>query len=171
MSKATFRRLAHYVRPYRGVFYLNLLFTLLATVSQLLGPKFIQLGIDKYLAQVKNAPAAMRGILLISTIYFGNLILGWLLSIAQVKSAIRVGQQAMNDLRLAVFEHIQRLSLSFFDQTHQGRIISRADSDIDSLDRILTWGANQLIASAFTFLGVVVLMLQYDWRLCLAMCG
>ncbi|HEV8541240.1 MAG TPA: ABC transporter ATP-binding protein [Verrucomicrobiae bacterium] len=170
MSKATFRRLAHYVRPYRGVFYLNLLFTLLATVSQLLGPKFIQLGIDKYLAQVKNAPAAMRGILLISTIYFGNLILGWLLSIAQVKSAIRVGQQAMNDLRLAVFEHIQRLSLSFFDQTHQGRIISRADSDIDSLDRILTWGANQLIASAFTFLGVVVLMLQYDWRLCLAIC-
>ena len=49
-----------------------------------------------------------------------------------------------------------------------GRIISRADSDIDSLDRILTWGANQLIASAFTFLGVVILMLQYDWRLCLA---
>jgi ABC-type multidrug transport system fused ATPase/permease subunit len=71
-------------------------------------------------------------------------------------------------MRLAVFEHIQRLSLSFFDRTHQGRIISRADSDIDSLDRILTWGANQLIASAFTFLGVIVLMVQYDWRLCLA---
>jgi ATP-binding cassette subfamily B protein len=94
--------------------------------------------------------------------------LGWFLSVAQVKSAMLVGQRAMNDMRLAVFEHIQRLSLSFFDQTHQGRIISRADSDVDSLDRILTWGANQMIASAFTFVGVVVLMLQYDWRLCLA---
>jgi ABC-type multidrug transport system fused ATPase/permease subunit len=111
---------------------------------------------------------AMRGIFVISVIYLGNLLLGWFLSVAQVKSAMRVGQRAMNDLRLAVFEHIQRLSLSFFDQTHQGRIISRADTDIDSLDRILTWGANQMIASLFTFVGVVMLMLQYDWRLCLA---
>ena len=74
----------------------------------------------------------------------------------------------MNDLRLAVFEHIQRLSLNYFDKTHQGRIISRADTDIDSLDRILTWGANQLLASALTLFGVVALMVQYDWRLCLA---
>jgi len=168
MSKAIFLRLAAYIRPYRGIFALNLLFTLLATVSQLLGPKFIQIGIDRYLADLKAADQAFRGIVIISAIFLANLLIGWALSVAQVKSAIRVGQQAMNDLRLAVFEHIQRLSLGFFDRTHQGRIISRADSDIDSLDRILTWGANQLIASGFTFLGVTVLMLQYDWRLWLA---
>jgi ATP-binding cassette subfamily B multidrug efflux pump len=168
MTKAIFLRLVQYVRPYRTTFFLNLFFTLLATVSQLLGPKFIQLGIDRYLANFTSMQVAMRGIFVISVIYLGNLLLGWLLSVLQVKSAIRVGQQAMNDMRLAVFEHIQRLSLSFFDRTHQGRIISRADTDIDALDRILTWGANQLIASAFTFLGVIVLMLQYNWRLCLA---
>jgi ABC-type multidrug transport system fused ATPase/permease subunit len=168
MTKAIFLRLAKYVGPYQRIFFLNLLFTLLATVSQLLGPKFIQLGIDRYLANFTSMQVAMRGILVISVIYLGNLLLGWLLSVLQIKSAIRVGQQAMNDMRLAVFEHIQRLSLSFFDRTHQGRIISRADTDIDALDRILTWGANQLIASAFTFFGVIVLMAQYDWRLCLA---
>ena len=168
MSKDLLRRLTGYIRPYKATFFLNLVLTLLATISQLLGPKFIQVGIDKYLAEVRSTDLAMRGIFLISLIYLGNLLLGWFLSVAQVKSAMRVGQRAMNDLRLAVFEHIQRLSLSFFDQTHQGRIISRADSDIDSLDRILTWGANQMIASLFTFCGVVILMLQYDWRLCLA---
>ena len=168
MSRALLSRLVGYIRPYKRTFYLNLLFTLLATISQLLGPKFIQIGIDRYLAQFTNAQLAMRGILIVSAIYLANLFLGWFLSVAQVKSAMRVGQAAMNDMRLAVFEHIQRLSLSFFDQTHQGRIISRADSDIDSLDRILTWGANQMIASAFTFAGVVILMLQYDWHLCLA---
>jgi ABC-type multidrug transport system fused ATPase/permease subunit len=168
MTKATFFRLIQYVRPYRGILALNLIFTLLATVSQLLGPKLIQLGIDRYLANFTTIQVAMRGIFFISLIYLGNLLLGWFLSVVQVKSAIRVGQQAMNDMRLAVFEHIQRLSLSFFDRTHQGRIISRADTDIDALDRILTWGANQMMASAFTFLGVIVLMLQYDWRLCLA---
>lgn len=168
MTKRTFLRLASYVRPYRRVFLLNLLFTLLATVSQLLGPKFIQLGIDRYLSNFTSMQAAMQGILMVSGLYFVNLLAGWALSVAQVKSAISVGQNAMNDLRLAVFKHIQELSLSFFDRTHQGRIISRADTDIDSLDRILTWGANQMIASAFTFVGVVILMVQYDWRLCLA---
>ncbi|PYM15402.1 MAG: ABC transporter ATP-binding protein [Verrucomicrobia bacterium] len=168
LSKATFLRLLGYVRPYRRIFRLNLLFTLLATASQLVGPKFIQIGIDRYLIRFSSAQTAFHGILAVSLIYLGNLLVGWFLSAAQVKSAIAVGQGAMNDLRLAVFEHIQRLSLNYFDKTHQGRIISRADTDIDSLDRILTWGANQLLASALTLLGVVVLMLQYDWRLCLA---
>ena len=168
MSKVTFLRLLSYVRPYRRLFQLNLLLTLLATVSQLLGPKFIQIGIDRYLTNFANAQAASRGILMVSAIYLANLLLGWFLSVAQVKSAIAVGQGAMNDLRLAVFEHIQRLSLNYFDKTHQGRIISRADSDIDSLDRVLTWGANQLLASALTLLGVMVILLQYDKRLCLA---
>jgi ATP-binding cassette subfamily B multidrug efflux pump len=168
MSKATFLRLLSYVRPYQRLFQLNLLLTLLATLSQLLGPKFIQIGIDRYLTNFASAQAAFRGILVVSAIYLANLLLGWFLSVAQVKSAIAVGQGAMNDLRLAVFEHIQRLSLNYFDKTHQGRIISRADSDIDSLDRVLSWGANQLLASALTLVGVVVLMLQYDRRLCLA---
>jgi ABC-type multidrug transport system fused ATPase/permease subunit len=88
--------------------------------------------------------------------------------VVQVKSALKAGQSAMNDLRLAVFQHIQKLSLNYFDQTHQGRIISRADSDIDSLDRLLTWGASQLLASMVTLLGVFLLMLQFDWLLCLA---
>jgi ABC-type multidrug transport system fused ATPase/permease subunit len=110
----------------------------------------------------------MRGILIISALCLGNLLAGWGLSILQVKTAIAIGQGAMNDLRQAVFEHIQRLSLNYFDKTHQGRIISRADTDIDSLDRIMTWGANQLLSSLITLIGVLALMLQYDWRLCLA---
>src|SRR5436190_15796675 len=168
MSANTFLRLMSYVRPYKRTFALNLAFTILATLSQLLGPKFIQVGIDKYLTNFTTAKAAMTGILVISVIYLVNLMLNWILSAVQVKSAIAIGHGAMNDLREAVFEHIQRLSLNFFDKTHQGRIINRADSDIDSLDRIMTWGANQMLASILTLIGVIVLMVQYDWRLCLA---
>ena len=168
MSAGTFRRLAGYVRPYRRLFAINLVFTLLATISQLLGPKFIQIGIDRYLTSFTTAQAAMTGIFWISAIYLTNLLIGWGLSAVQVKSAIAIGQGAMNDLRQAVFEHIQRLSLNFFDKTHQGRIITRADSDIESLDRIMTWGANQMLASMLTLIGVITLMVQYDWRLCLA---
>jgi ABC-type multidrug transport system fused ATPase/permease subunit len=168
MSAGTFRRLMSYIRPYRRLFAVNLLLTILATISQLLGPKFIQIGIDRYLTNFTAAEAAMSGIFLISVIYLVNLLFNWVLSAAQVKGAIAIGHGAMNDLRQAVFEHIQRLSLNYFDRTHQGRIISRADSDIESLDRIMTWGANQMLASVLTLAGVVTLMVQYDWRLCLA---
>ncbi len=168
MSAGTFLRLMRCLRPYRRMLVLNLVFTALATISQLLGPKFIQIGIDRYLTNFTTAQAAMAGIALVSVIYFVNLVLNWVLSAVQVKSAIAIGQGAMNDLRQGVFEHIQRLSLNYFDKTHQGRIINRADTDIDSLDRIMTWGANQLLASVLTLAGVIVLMLQYDWRLCLA---
>jgi ATP-binding cassette subfamily B protein len=168
MSKQTFLRLARTLVPYKRMFWLNLAFTLGATASQLLGPKFIQLGIDRYLVRSSPARLAADGILMVSALYLFNLLLGWWLSAGQVRSAIAVGQRAMNDLRLEVFEHIQRLSLNYFDRTHHGRILARADTDIDSLDRVLTWGANQLMGSVLTLVGVVVLMLQYDWRLCLA---
>jgi ATP-binding cassette, subfamily B, multidrug efflux pump len=171
MSRATFRRLFLYVRPYRRVFAWNLVLTVLATLSQLLGPRFIQVGIDRFLTEVSSATAASRGILLVSAIYLGNLLLGWGLSVVQVKTAITIGQGAMNDLREAVFAHIQQLSLNYFDRTHQGRIINRADSDIDALDRVLTWGANQMLASLLTLAGALALMVHYDWRLSLAVSG
>ncbi|MDB6053666.1 MAG: multidrug transporter ATP-binding protein [Verrucomicrobiales bacterium] len=168
ISKRTFRRLFAYTLPYKRIVWLNLFLTIGSVISQLLGPKLIQYGIDHFLSGASNLSEARKGILLVSAIYLLNLLVGWFLSVVQVKSAIKVGQGAMNDIRLRVFEHIQKLSLNYFDKTHQGRIISRADSDVDSLDRVMTWGANQLLASLLTLVGVLAVLLRYDWRLCLA---
>lgn len=173
------RRLFAYTRPYRRALYTNLALTLLATASALAGPWLIQHGIDHALAPVLQAGtsttagtiSAAREILILSGLYLANLLLGWGLTVMQVRTSIETGQGAMNDLRLAVFEHIQRLSLNYFDRTHQGRIIARADSDIDSLDRVLTWGAGQALSSLVTLAGVVVLMVRYDLRLSLAVCS
>ena len=217
MRGSLLHRLFSYTRPYRGAFIWNLILTVLATASTLLGPKLIQYGIDEYLtpafahvAAARHEPvsqsdsrsvgqkedrayvavstdplthwptdslpeniyaSAARGILIVSALYLANLLVGWALSVIQVRAAITIGQGAMNDLRLAVFEHIQRLSLNYFDRTHQGRIIARADSDVDALDRVLTWGATQALSSLVTLVGVIALMLHYDWRLCLAVCS
>ena len=183
------RRLFALTRPYRKLLVLTMAGTILSVGSQLLGPKLIQYGIDHYLSHVAKSPEvvvlgheyqhggslihvtapeeALRGILFISVLYLLNLMLGWGLTVIQVKSAIGVGWGVMNDLRLQVFEHIQRLSLSYFDKTHQGRIINRADADIDAMEQVLTWGANQFIASTLTLVGVFFVLAHYDWRLCL----
>ena len=168
MSFALLRRLFGWTRPYRPYLILNLAGTVLAVASQLAGPKLIQKGIDNYLTHITSSATAVQGIFIISALYFGNLLLGWGVSVAQVRSAVYVGQGMMNDLRLAVFQHIQLLSLSYFDKTHQGRIINRADSDIDALDQTMTWGANQLLASALTLIGVLAMMVYTNWWLCLA---
>ena len=167
-SLSLLHRLFGWTRPYRTTFFLGITGTALAVTSQIAGPKLIQYGIDHYLTNITSTTDANFGIFFISAIYLGNLLLGWGLSVATVRSAVRVGQGIMNDMRLAVFQHIQRLSLSYFDKTHQGRIISRADYDIDAMDQVLTWGGNQLLASALTLVGVLFMMLRTDLRLCLA---
>lgn len=167
MSFALLRRLFALTRRYRWLVALNLGGTALAVASQLLGPYLIRTGINKYLTNVASAQQATQGLLLVTGLYLGNLLLGWALTVAQVRTAVTIGWRLMNELRLQVFEHIQALSLAYFDRTHQGRIINRADADIDAMEQVLSWGANQLLASTFTLLGVFGIMLTYSWRLCL----
>jgi ATP-binding cassette subfamily B protein len=167
MTGAVLRRLFALTRPYRRLLALNLAGTALAVTSQLLGPYLIRQGIDRYLTHLTTQADAVRGIMIISGLYLANLLLGWGLTVAQIRSAIGVGWGIMNDLRLRVFEHIQKLSLSYFDKTHQGRIINRADSDIDAMEQVLSWGANQMLASTLTLVGVFFMLIQFNWRLCL----
>jgi len=168
MSFALFRRLLSWARPYRTRLFLSIASSTLFVASQLLSPWLIRMGIDRNLSHITSSADANNGILFISFILLTNLLLGWRLSVMQVRSSIAVGQGIMNDMRLAVFQHIQRLSLSYFDKTHQGRIINRADADIDAMDQMLTFGANQLLASALTLAGVLFMMAQTNLRLCLA---
>ena len=161
------RRLFALTRGYRWLVAANFCGTLLAVTSQLLGPYLIRTGINSYLTNVALPDVATRGIEWIAGAYFANLLLGWALTVAQVRTSVTIGWRMMNDLRLQVFEHIQALSLAYFDKTHQGRIINRADADIDAMEQVLNWGANQLLASLFTLIGVFGIMLSYSWRLCL----
>ena len=168
MDLAMLKRLARRASPYRGLVTLNIVATVLAVASQLLGPRLVQLGIDHYLTAIVSRSAALGGILMISGLYLLNLLANWGLTVLEVTSSVKVGWTMMNDLRLEVFQHIQRLSLNYFDKTHQGRIINRADSDIEALEQVLTWGVNQLLASALTLVGAIIALLRYNWKLCAA---
>ncbi|MBC8128312.1 MAG: ABC transporter ATP-binding protein, partial [Gloeobacteraceae cyanobacterium ES-bin-144] len=168
MSGALLSRLLGYLRPHRRSVLMSVTASIGMVVCQLLGPRFIQLGIDRHLTNIGDRDSAMRGLLAISGVYLASLALTWLFSVTYVRQSLRAGQGAINDLREAVFRHIQALSLSYFDRTHQGRIIARADSDMSAMQDVLTNGLNQLVTTVLTLLGVLVLMLGYDWRLCAA---
>jgi ATP-binding cassette, subfamily B, bacterial len=75
-----------------------------------------------------------------------------------------VGQWVMHDLRRTLYSHIQRLSLSFHDQSRTGDLISRVTSDIDTLQSFITSGLLAALANGLTLIGMVGVMFYLNWR-------
>lgn len=69
-------------------------------------------------------------------------------------AALRV----LNDLRIRIFEHIQALNIGYFDRTKAGRILSRADRDVDSLEALLVQGPPEMLSAILRFGGATVML-------------
>jgi ABC-type multidrug transport system fused ATPase/permease subunit len=163
MDKSLFRRLWAYTAPYRRRYGGNIALAMLATVSSLLGPKIIQWIIDRQIATGNT-----RGVLIGSGVFLANLLIGWVLTILQTRSVTYLGERVVNDIRASIFRHIQRLSMNYFDRVKAGRIIARADTDVDALNWFVSWGGSTLLTALLTLVGALYFMFQYDMRLCLA---
>ncbi|MEP6551251.1 MAG: ABC transporter ATP-binding protein, partial [Gemmatimonadales bacterium] len=78
-----------------------------------------------------------------------------------------LGQRVMRDLRMEIFQHLQRLSVSFFDRNPVGRLITRVTSDVETLNELFTAGVVSGLGDLFTLVAISVAMLIMDWRLAL----
>jgi ATP-binding cassette subfamily B protein len=76
-----------------------------------------------------------------------------------------IGQAVLYDLRLRVYTHVQRLSLSFYERYTSGRIIARLTNDIDTLTDLLATGLTSLATSSVSVLAIAVILLVLDVRL------
>ena len=88
-------------------------------------------------------------------------------SVWQTYMSNAVGQRVMHDLRSAVYQHLQRMSLAFFTRTRTGEVQSRIANDIGGLDNVLTNTATTIAQNATTVIASIVAMLLLDWRLAL----
>ena len=79
-----------------------------------------------------------------------------------------VGQLAMRDLRVEIFDHIQRLHLGFFDRYPVGRLVTRATSDIENLAEMFSAGLVALITDVLKMIGFAVVLFAISWKLSLA---
>ncbi len=76
----------------------------------------------------------------------------------------KVGQEVMCDLRRAVYHHIQRLSLSFYDRSRVGDLISRVTVDIDAIQDFVSSALLGIVVDALKLAGMVALMFYLNWR-------
>jgi ABC-type multidrug transport system fused ATPase/permease subunit len=73
----------------------------------------------------------------------------------------------MYDVRMAVYSHLQRLSVSYYDRNPVGRLITRVTNDIEALNEMFSSGVVNIFGDAFTLIGIMIAMLSLDWKLAL----
>ncbi|MBA3944094.1 MAG: ABC transporter ATP-binding protein [Herpetosiphonaceae bacterium] len=156
------RRLFGFIKPYQGQVVVALVLLLGAALVDLAPPLLIARAIDGPIA-ARNVP----GILPIFALFIVVLIMSFVLRYGQVYLMQRIGQRVMVDLRMALFSHIQRMSLSFFDRNPVGRLITRITNDVDALNEFLTQGFVLILGDFVTLIGIIVIMFIKNWRLAL----
>lgn len=155
-------RLAKYMRPYRTIFWVSVVLTiLLAAVAPAL-PMLIEYTLDNYILNGEYEGLDMM------------LIIMMLLLIAQ--TVVRyfhtlmtntLGQSVIRDIRIQVFEHITNLRLKYFDNTPIGRLITRTISDLETIANIFSEGLIQIIGDLLQLVVILGVMFYTDWRLTL----
>ena len=78
-----------------------------------------------------------------------------------------IGQRVMYDLRMQIFTHLQRLSISYFDRNPVGRLMTRVTSDVETLNELFSSGLVTVFGDVFTLVAIMAMMLVVDWRLAL----
>lgn len=156
------RRILAYIQPYRFRVALGILFTLLLTLSNFPLPLILQYLIDEVIARARWAQLNLVLFLILSL----HLIRG-IFSFCQTYTISYLGQRIVFDLRRQLFDHLQGLSLSYYDKKQTGKIMSRVMDDVSNIQSMMS---NQFIRAFTDFitLGAVIGFLVYkNWELAL----
>jgi ATP-binding cassette subfamily B protein/subfamily B ATP-binding cassette protein MsbA len=156
------RGLAQFFKPYYGQMLLSLVLMVVVTIASVSGPYFVKLAIDEGIA--KNDMGALRNIALI---YFGISVIQVITNIVRIRLMSRVGQHILYDVRMKMFDHLQKLSLSFYNRYSVGRVITRVINDVGTLREFITWAVLAIVRNVLAIIGILIAMLSLNVRLSL----
>jgi ABC-type multidrug transport system fused ATPase/permease subunit len=145
LAQARLKRLLAYLRPYERQLWYALGLEVLWVVSMLVEVKMIGWAQDGPVGAGNTNRMALFAALMLGNVAFRAWFTVW-----EIRTTTRVGIEVMHAIRRDVFAHIQRLSMRYFDRTKQGRIIARADRDVDTLEHLLLWGPVAFTSLAFS---------------------
>jgi ATP-binding cassette subfamily B multidrug efflux pump len=156
------RRLLQYLRPYwRSVLVAFLAIVAGACVS-LAQPYLMKIAIDRYIAT-----GSLTGLDRLAVVYFALLVVAFAAEYVQTWTMQLTGQRIMFDLRMAIYGHLQRLDLRYYDRNPVGRLMTRVTSDVDVLNDLFTSGVVTVFSDVLPLAGIMALMIWMNWRLAL----
>jgi ATP-binding cassette subfamily B protein len=169
------RRLLSWLAPYKKQYGIAIAIGFVHLLLELSSPLFVQKIIDygtAFHSELNlNPPTqgqAIRHVTFIIVIWACVFACSFILQRQLILIMTRIGEQVQFSLRRALFSHLQELSMSYFDKTKLGRIISRCTSDIAAMRECNVWGVWQVFANITMVMIAASMLLYTDWRLFLS---
>jgi ATP-binding cassette subfamily B protein len=174
------KRLLKYLRPYTWQVAVALVAIVLKAGADVLGPYLTKVAIDRYLAKIPGSHSPfdrwlssqpLTGIAQIAFVYVSLIALSFFFEFLQTYFMQWTGQKVMFDLRSQIFRHLQRMHIGFFDKNPVGRLVTRVTTDVDALNEMFTAGVVSIFEDVFVLAGILLIMLQMNWKLALITFG
>jgi len=156
------RRLLRYLRPYLPQVGIALAAILAGSALQLVQPWLMKLAIDRYIAT-----GDLAGLDWIAGAFLATLLASFGFEYVQTWTLQMTGQRIMFDMRLQIWQHLQRSDLQFYDRNPVGRLMTRVTTDVDVLNDLFTAGVVSIFGDVFTLIGIMIVLVVMDWRLAL----
>ncbi len=170
------RRMARLLRPHRWIYAGGIALGLGQILIEMQGPRFMQhlINYSTEQARIHSHPGpfwtdpAVRHVAAVVGLWALVLTVAVILQRFTILIMTGAGERVQFGIRRVLFEHLQRLSMSYYDKTKLGRIISRCTSDIGAMREVNVWGVYKVIANLMMICVAAIMLFLTDWRLFLA---
>jgi ATP-binding cassette subfamily B multidrug efflux pump len=156
------KRIFQYVKPYRSVFIWSVILTILLAVVAPVRPFLIKYTLDNYILKDQY-----HGLLVMTIVMLVLLVVQSVIQYSHTLLTNTLGQSAIRDLRIDVFNHITTLRLKYFDRTPIGQLITRTVSDLETISDIFSEGLIVIIGDILQVIAIIGVMFYADWALTL----
>ncbi|HUC90682.1 MAG TPA: ABC transporter ATP-binding protein [Paenibacillus sp.] len=165
---AQLSRLMKYIKPYsKQLLPVVLVMMVLGTLTRLAVPAIIILAIDEAIAPKQGEPSLTK-LYTYAAIAFGLYIVQWAANTYRIRYTNVIGQRIIYDLRHDLFTHIQKLSFRFYDKRPAGSVLVRVTNDVNALQDLFTNGVVNLMMDSVQLVGIVIILLAWNFKLGLA---
>lgn len=155
-------RLIGYLKPYKWQALTALLLSIVILAAQLAPPRIIGLIIDQIITQNQ-----IRRLNLMVAVLIGTFLLGAVLTGIKTFLLGKLGQKIINDLRTDTYNNLQRLTLSYYENTQTGALMSRVTNDVNEVERVIVEGTDTFIVAIITLLGIIIILFAMNLKLAL----
>ncbi|WP_212936402.1 ABC transporter ATP-binding protein [Bacillus hominis] len=163
-KRSDLRRLLSYMRPYKGLLALAFLFLVGATVTEMMGPFLIKQFLDEHLVPRNFEQSAL---VTLFVVYIIAHLLQVLFTYLDLLYFQNIAFKIVQDMRVEVYEHVQKLSLSFFDRTPIGTLVSRITNDTEAIKDFYVSVLSTFVKNVVFLVGILVAMFLLDVKLAL----
>ncbi|EEK60973.1 ABC transporter ATP-binding protein [Bacillus cereus] len=163
-KRSDLSRLLSYMKPYKGLLSLAFIFLVGATVTEMMGPFLIKQFLDEHLVP---RDFELSALVTLFVIYIVAHLLKVLFTYLNLLYFQNIAFKIVQDMRVEVYEHVQKLSLSFFDRTPIGTLVSRITNDTEAIKDFYVSVLSTFVKNVVFLVGILVAMFLLDVKLAL----